>query len=557
MSYALLDNTVKRKLSLYLIIAVAFAAAILVFPSIVSAKLIVIEPGHGGGDPGAIGYGGFYEKTVNLAIALKLNNLLLAAGFQTVMTRTSDAIDQDEDADMEMANRIGADMFVSIHNDANESASVNGDEMWYLPKSPRDVMFATLVHAAIINAIRDYGYSVYDWGLLVPNSGWMINRGQMPSILIEGLFVTNPYEAFLLQDPGFQAVLARGIYNGVVAFAGSDDVSYDHYGGSDDMNAGQLYTAPVTLTNNGRSTWSADGAYPTKLSYHWVDAQSGKIVLWDGERTTFSADVLPGESLIIDTQIIGPPARGVYILALDLVKEGQTWFSWQGIPTGNFRVFSHDSSTQEISLRNFVTAVYSSLLLRPADWVGLNTWSAALDYGLPRYEMAARIMAGHEYHLRMVNEMYRDVLGRSTYGDGDTGREVWASAMDNGLALRRMRAAVYGSAEFINNYHSSESYVDFLYQNILRRPADSSGRAAWISALDKGMPRWYAAYSFMSSTEFFTNYVTDKYREILLRDTDASGLSAWVAGMRDGLTEDVLPSRLYGSDEYFSGTSIL
>jgi subtilisin family serine protease len=87
---------------------------------------------------------------------------------------------------------------------------------------------------------------------------------------------------------------------------------------------------PVTVTNTGIATWPAGGLTPVHLSYHWLDA-TGQLVIWDGNRAALSSDMAPGQSAIVPITIASPPGVGPYRLRLDLVQEGVTWFSAQGV----------------------------------------------------------------------------------------------------------------------------------------------------------------------------------------------------------------------------------
>ena len=94
-------------------------------------KKVVIDPGHGGKDPGAISRSGLKEKDVNLDVAKRLYNLLKAAGVEVVMTRSSDTfIPLSERA--RIANSSGADLFISVHSNANRVKSMNGFEIYYV-----------------------------------------------------------------------------------------------------------------------------------------------------------------------------------------------------------------------------------------------------------------------------------------------------------------------------------------------------------------------------------------------------------------------------------------
>ena len=86
----------------------------------------------------------------------------------------------------------------------------------------------------------------------------------------------------------------------------------------------------ITVTNTGTVSWPAGGATPVHLSYHWLD-QLGNVVVWDGARGALASDLAPGQSAVIALPVTSPAQTGPYILRLDLVQEGVTWFSSQGV----------------------------------------------------------------------------------------------------------------------------------------------------------------------------------------------------------------------------------
>jgi len=89
-------------------------------PDFGKIKRVVIDAGHGGKDPGAIGRSGLYEKDVTLDIARRLNTLLRSSGLETVMVRSTDKFVSLEDR-VKIANQPGNSLFISIHANANHS----------------------------------------------------------------------------------------------------------------------------------------------------------------------------------------------------------------------------------------------------------------------------------------------------------------------------------------------------------------------------------------------------------------------------------------------------
>ncbi|TMG38459.1 MAG: SpoIID/LytB domain-containing protein [Chloroflexi bacterium] len=94
---------------------------------------------------------------------------------------------------------------------------------------------------------------------------------------------------------------------------------------------GEQKTIPLTVTNAGNVPWPATGPNPVNLSYHMY-GPSGEVVLWDGPRTPLGGDVLPGQAKSLSLTYMAPGAAGTYTIAVDLVKEGVSWFSDLGSP---------------------------------------------------------------------------------------------------------------------------------------------------------------------------------------------------------------------------------
>jgi hypothetical protein len=98
------------------------------------------------------------------------------------------------------------------------------------------------------------------------------------------------------------------------------------------LRPGQTVLLPVKIRNLGAMMWSSEGTHPIALSYHWGDPRSGGFVVWDGVRTRLPLEVPPGSELGLNAHIRAPGVIGRYVLHLDMVQEGATWFSLQGSP---------------------------------------------------------------------------------------------------------------------------------------------------------------------------------------------------------------------------------
>lgn len=177
---------------------------------------VVIDPGHGGPDPGAIGIGGLRETDVVLDVSLQVARLLQARGVQVLMTRTSE-VDVDLPPRVSMANRSGATAFVSIHANALSMArpDVNGIETFYFPSSSGSQSLASALQGRMMSISQGS-----------PNRGvkqgrfFVIRRTVMPSALVEMGFLTGAIDAPRLANADFRRRMALAIAAGILDFLG-------------------------------------------------------------------------------------------------------------------------------------------------------------------------------------------------------------------------------------------------------------------------------------------------------------------------------------------------
>lgn len=113
--------------------------------------------------------------------------------------------------------------------------------------------------------------------------------------------------------------------------AGPYDVKYGDYRGPREASPGQRIVGAIRLTNEGWDLWSSEADRNVFTSYHWLDGK-GQMVTFDGERTPLPRPIASGETCDVSMTIVAPTAPGNYRLAVDLVREGVTWFSQAGRP---------------------------------------------------------------------------------------------------------------------------------------------------------------------------------------------------------------------------------
>lgn len=240
------------------VLAAVLAAALLATgpASAFAAESIFIDPGHGGPFNHVNAFG-LREKHVNLWIGRELRDQLAAKGFAVGMTRSTDTalttrdtntwhwdsaeriyrfykdgavmgdppID-DLQARCNAANNAGADVFISIHNNAGP-VTARGTETWSAPDDELGNQLGRYVQQAMIEqtGMRNRGAKETDF--------YVLKWTNMPAILIEGGFLTNQYDAHLLSSPSFRAKMVRGIVIGLERWLATDPFKriYPRFGG--------------------------------------------------------------------------------------------------------------------------------------------------------------------------------------------------------------------------------------------------------------------------------------------------------------------------------------
>lgn len=174
-----------------------------------SNTLVVIDPGHGGKDPGAIGIGGLREKDVVLSISQDVTQFLQQQGVRVMMTRNSDYFVSLQGR-AAMANRARATVFVSIHANAvgGGRSHVNGLELYYYGNRS----LADAIHRSILQTVN-----VRDRGVRRARF-YVLRKTSMPAALVETGYVTGVEDNPKLRDAAYQRQMAEAIGRGIVNY---------------------------------------------------------------------------------------------------------------------------------------------------------------------------------------------------------------------------------------------------------------------------------------------------------------------------------------------------
>jgi N-acetylmuramoyl-L-alanine amidase len=169
--------------------------------------IVTVDPGHGGIDPGCGTEGGL-EKDIVLPIAMHLRQLLEQAGVTVVMTRTTDDTLSLDDRAI-LANNAGSDLFVSVHCNSYEGQARGMDVYYHKSESAKLLAQSILDEAAVLGLTTRQ---------IQKNNYQVLWDTDMPAVLVETGFLTDPTDLAQLLDPAHQQTVARAIANAVLAW---------------------------------------------------------------------------------------------------------------------------------------------------------------------------------------------------------------------------------------------------------------------------------------------------------------------------------------------------
>lgn len=193
----------------------------------ITDKVIVIDPGHGGVDPGALAKDGTEEEDINLSISLRLKKLLEQAGCKVIMTRDKDeglytekskSYNQKKNEDLRnrriMTNDINPDLFITIHLNSFGQSKYYGAQTFYQKGSEEGKALAKIIQEELKKILDNNNKRMCQ----STNSVYLLREVKATAILVECGFLSNPDELRLLKSDEYQQKIARGIYIAIVRY---------------------------------------------------------------------------------------------------------------------------------------------------------------------------------------------------------------------------------------------------------------------------------------------------------------------------------------------------
>lgn len=229
------DSWIFSILCVIVFISLAFVAYAEVSNQVVENKsnsisTVIIDAGHGGEDGGAVGIDGVVEKDINLAISLKLMNLLEASGYKVIMTREKDQAIYDESSNTlrekkrsDLRNRMGIiknnkkdnTIFVSVHQNKFPNPKYHGTQIFYSVNNPKSQNLAEKIKESVVGFIQhDNTREIKPADKKI----YLLHNAEIPAIIVECGFLSNSEETKKLIDDKYQNNLAFSIYCGIISY---------------------------------------------------------------------------------------------------------------------------------------------------------------------------------------------------------------------------------------------------------------------------------------------------------------------------------------------------
>jgi hypothetical protein len=196
-----------------------------------------------------------------------------------------------------------------------------------------------------------------------------------------------------------------------------------------------------------------------------------------------------------------------------------------------------------------VRQLYSDVLQRAADAVGLDAWVAQIRGGVTRQQLAEDFWASAEHRGLEVDHFYATYLHRAPDASG---RALWVSALLGGMSEEQVAGGFLASDEYRLDHADTAAYLTGLYADVLGRAPEPVGLDRWQQAVEGGLSRAAVADAFLRSAEADRQAVDRYYADYLGRAGSAAEVAGWVGALQGGLTPEQVAVVFLASDEFYN-----
>jgi hypothetical protein len=291
--------------------------------------------------------------------------------------------------------------------------------------------------------------------------------------------------------------------------------------------------------------------YPGSTPSISANGSTGGVV-WDldlgsGQLRAYAASDY-GTELYTSDQAAGNRDQlgSVVKFTLPLVANGMVY-----VGTSNSVVFYGLIGNLAQQNLQFVQHFYEDLLNREPDPFGQSLFTAALNRGvLTRGQAVTIVLGSPEYHSDEVQRLYQQFLRRSAESAGLAG---WSAFLDHGGTMEQLEAFILGSPEYysVRGNGTPLGFLTALYSDLLNRGLDPIGQQGWSAELAAGISPTRVALQVLSSAEAEQNLVSGWYMEFLRRPPDTIGLEGYTLALQNGAGDELVLMAILSSDEYY------
>lgn len=209
-----------------------------------------------------------------------------------------------------------------------------------------------------------------------------------------------------------------------------------------------------------------------------------------------------------------------------------------------------------LSASEYVTSLYTDLLNRTPSSSEVAGWVSVINAGAPAAQVAASFTTSTEFRTNMIVDNYQRLLDRTPAASEVN---LWLNALQLGLSETQMTALFLSSGEYLLNHGGGRvedlaigNWLDGVYEDVLGRPPDDAGRAAWTNALRLGNSRFQVSLAIATSREADVRVVDAVFADLLNRTPDAGGLNTFTAQLDAGVSPSLIAAQVAASTEYIN-----